>query len=79
VDNPSDDGYMAMTRHSFRTARTAEGKSEQEAFPPDAPPEMQFEVHPAGLGKHAGHEHRTVRQRRLCVNWRAKSEWTSIW
>ena len=60
VDNPSDDGYMAMTRHSFRTARTAEGKSEQEAFPPDAPPEMQFEVHPAGLGKHAGHEHRTV-------------------
>ncbi len=60
ADNPSDDGYMAMTRHSFRTARTAEGKSEQEAFPPDAPPEMQFEVHPAGLSKHAGHEHRTV-------------------
>jgi pyruvate dehydrogenase E2 component (dihydrolipoamide acetyltransferase) len=60
ADNPSDDGYMAMTRHSFRTARTAEGKSEQEAFPPDAPPEMQFEVHPAGLDKHAGHEHRTV-------------------
>jgi pyruvate dehydrogenase E2 component (dihydrolipoamide acetyltransferase) len=59
VDNPSDDGYMAMTRHSFRTARTAEGKSEEEAFPPDAPPE-QFEVHPAGLSKHAGHEHRPV-------------------
>ena len=60
VDNPSDDGYMAMTRHSFQAARSAEGKSELEAFPPDVPPEMEFEVHPAGLGKHAGHEHRTV-------------------
>ncbi len=59
ADNPSDDGYMAMTRHSFRTARTAEGKSEQEAFPPDAPSDMQFEIHPASLAKH-GHEHRPV-------------------
>lgn len=54
ADNPSDDGYMAMTRHSFRTARTAEGKSEQEAFPPDAPPEMQSGAPPAGVDKHAG-------------------------
>jgi pyruvate dehydrogenase E2 component (dihydrolipoamide acetyltransferase) len=60
VDNPSDDGYMAMTRHAFRSARTAEGKSEEEAFPPDAPPEIQSEAHPAGLDKHAGQEHRTV-------------------
>jgi pyruvate dehydrogenase E2 component (dihydrolipoamide acetyltransferase) len=60
ADNPSDDGYMAMTRHSFRTARTAEGKSEEEAFPPDAPPERQFEPYPSALTKHAGHEHRPV-------------------
>ena len=60
ADNPSDDGYMAMTRHAFRTARTAEGKSEEEAFPPDVPPDMQFESHPSALTKHAGHEHRTV-------------------
>ncbi len=60
VDNPSDDGYMAMTRHTFRTARTAEGKSEQEAFPPDAPPEMQSETLPAGVDKRTGPDHRTV-------------------
>jgi pyruvate dehydrogenase E2 component (dihydrolipoamide acetyltransferase) len=60
VDNPADDGYMAMARHAFRSARTAEGKSEEEAFPPDAPPEIDSEAHPAGLTKHAGHEHRTV-------------------
>jgi pyruvate dehydrogenase E2 component (dihydrolipoamide acetyltransferase) len=60
VDNPSDDGYMAMTRHSFRSARTVEGKTEEEAFPPDAPPEIDLEEHPGGLEKHAGHEHRTV-------------------
>ena len=51
---------MAMTRHSFRAARTAEGRSEEQAFPPDAPPEMESEAHPAGLTKHAGGEHRTV-------------------
>ena len=49
-----------MARHSFRSARTAEGKSEEEAFPPDAPPDDELEAHPAGLTKHAGHEHRTV-------------------
>ncbi len=69
VDDHSDDGYMAMTRHSFRTARTAEGKSEQEAFPPDAPQETQFGAHASGQGKHA----RTMstapfRRRRLCAN-----------
>lgn len=60
ADNPSDDGYMAIARQTFRSARTAEGKSEEEAFPPDAPPEIESERHPAGLDKHAGHEHRTV-------------------
>ena len=55
-----DHNYMAMARHSYRAARTAEGRSEEQAFPPDAPPEIESEAHPAGLTKHAGHEHRTV-------------------
>lgn len=58
-EHPVDQSYMAMTRHSFRSARTAEGKSEEEAFPPDAPPEIEM-GHPAGLTKDAGAEHRTV-------------------
>jgi pyruvate dehydrogenase E2 component (dihydrolipoamide acetyltransferase) len=58
--NPSDQSSMAMARHSFRSARTLEGKSEEEAFPPDAPPEIELQRHPHGLTKHAGHEHRTV-------------------
>ena len=49
-----------MARHSFRSARTLEGKSEEEAFPPDVPPEIELQRHPHGLTKHAGHEHRTV-------------------
>ncbi len=56
----SDEGYMAMARHSFRSARTAEGKSEAEAFPPDVLPEVELEGHPSGLAKHAGPEHRTI-------------------
>ncbi len=60
AEHAADQNYMAMTRHSFRSARTAEGKSEQEAFPPDAPRETEQEHHPAGLDKHAGPEHRTV-------------------
>jgi pyruvate dehydrogenase E2 component (dihydrolipoamide acetyltransferase) len=60
VDSASDQNSMAMARQSFRAARTAEGKTEEEAFPPDAPPEIDREEHPAGLSKHAGHEHRTV-------------------
>lgn len=60
ADNSSDQSYMTMARHSFRSARTAEGKSEEEAFPPDAPPQFESEDHPVGLDKHAGHEHRTV-------------------
>ena len=59
---PEESGhsYMAMVRHSFRAARTAEGRSEEQAFPPDAPPVTELEAHPAGLTKHAGGEHRTV-------------------
>ena len=56
----SDEGYMAMARHSFYSARTAEGKSEAQAFPPDVLPEMELEGHPSGLAKHAGPEHRTI-------------------
>ena len=59
-DNPSDQNSMAMARHSFRSARTMEGKTEEEAFPRDAPPEMRAEDHPSGLAKHAGSEHKTV-------------------
>jgi pyruvate dehydrogenase E2 component (dihydrolipoamide acetyltransferase) len=59
-DEAADMSSMAMARHSFRSARTMEGKSEEEALPPDAPPEMEMQQHPAGLAKHAGQEHRTV-------------------
>jgi pyruvate dehydrogenase E2 component (dihydrolipoamide acetyltransferase) len=60
AESSSDQSYMAMARHSFRSARTVEGKSEEQALPPDAPPETELEGHPAGLVKHAGPEHRTV-------------------
>lgn len=56
----SGHSYMAMTRHSYRAARTAEGRSEEQAFPPDAPPAPELEELPAGLTKHAGGEHRPV-------------------
>jgi pyruvate dehydrogenase E2 component (dihydrolipoamide acetyltransferase) len=59
-ENPSDQNSMMMARHSFRSARTMEGKSEEEAFPRDAPPEIDMEEHPGGLAKHAGQEHKTV-------------------
>jgi pyruvate dehydrogenase E2 component (dihydrolipoamide acetyltransferase) len=59
-DNPADQSSMAMARQSFRSARTMEGKTEEEAFPRDAPPEIRAEDHPSGLTKHAGSEHKTV-------------------
>ncbi len=58
-DNPADQSSMAMARSSFRSARTLEGKSEEQAFPPDVPPDVEV-GHPVGLEKHAGPEHRTV-------------------
>ncbi len=77
VDNPSDDGYMAITRHSFRTARTAEGKSEQQAFPPDARAgdAVGSFIRWAWASARATSTAR-FRRRRLYANWRAKSEWT---
>ena len=59
-ENQADQSSMAMARHSFRSARTLEGKTEEEAFPPDVPPEMESQHLPTGLMKHAGHEHKTV-------------------
>lgn len=59
-DESFDPNYMAMTRHTFRSARTAEGKSELEAFPPDAPQESPSEASRPGQTRLPGHEHRTV-------------------
>jgi pyruvate dehydrogenase E2 component (dihydrolipoamide acetyltransferase) len=56
----NEENYMALARHSFYSARTAEGRSEAEAFPPDAFPEMERAHHPPDLEKHAGAAHRTV-------------------
>jgi pyruvate dehydrogenase E2 component (dihydrolipoamide acetyltransferase) len=60
AEGSSDQSYMAMVRQSFYSARTSEGKSEAEAFPPDPHPELELESHPSGLAKHAGPEHRTI-------------------
>jgi len=56
----NEESYMAIARDSFHSARTAEGRSEAEAFPADAFPEMERAHHPVGLEKHAGPPHRTV-------------------
>ena len=59
-EDHSDEGYMAMARDSFYSARTAEGKEEEAAFPPDVPPQIDLHVYLGGVVRHAGHEHRTV-------------------
>ncbi len=59
-EDHSDEGYMAIARDTFYSARTAEGKDEEAAFPPDVLPEADLHVHPRGVVRHAGHEHRTV-------------------
>jgi pyruvate dehydrogenase E2 component (dihydrolipoamide acetyltransferase) len=60
AESSSDQSYMAMARQSFRSARTVEGKSEEQALPPDAPPKIEAARFPEGLVKHAGAEQRTV-------------------
>jgi pyruvate dehydrogenase E2 component (dihydrolipoamide acetyltransferase) len=60
AEHAADQSYMAMARHSFRSARSMEGKSEAEAFPPDILPEIKLEGHPSGLVKHAGPEQRPI-------------------
>ena len=59
-EDHSDEGYMAIARDTFHSVRTAEGKEEEAAFPPDVLPEADLHVHPGGVVRHAGHEHRTV-------------------
>jgi len=48
----------SMARENFQAAREAEGKSEESAFPPDAPPELEIAPIPPQLVRDAGHEHR---------------------
>jgi len=53
-----DASSSEMARASYNIARNVEGKSEVEAFPPDAPRAVVHEVVPQQLMKHAGDEHR---------------------
>ena len=48
----------SIARESYQAARQSEGKSEQEAFPPDAPGAVAHDYVPAQMVKDAGHEHR---------------------
>ncbi len=47
-----------LARQAYQSARQLEGKSEHEAFPPDAAPVSRQEVIPPQLVKNAGEEHR---------------------
>ncbi len=47
-----------LARQAYQSARQVEGKSEHEAFPPDAAPVSQQEVIPPQLVKNAGEENR---------------------
>lgn len=53
-----DTSSSEMARASYSIARGMEGKTEAEAFPPDAPRAQVQEVVPVQLVKHAGPEHR---------------------
>ncbi len=53
-----DASSSEMARASYNIARNVEGKSEAQAFPPDAPRAVVHEVVPQQLMKHAGDEHR---------------------
>jgi pyruvate dehydrogenase E2 component (dihydrolipoamide acetyltransferase) len=53
-----DASSSEMARASYSIARNVEGKTEAEAFPPDAPRSVVHEVVPQQLMKHAGDEHR---------------------
>jgi pyruvate dehydrogenase E2 component (dihydrolipoamide acetyltransferase) len=53
-----DASSSQMARASYNIARNVEGKTEAEAFPPDAPRATSREVVPQQLMKHAGDEHR---------------------
>ena len=55
---PDEVSHAQLTRQSFQAAREAEGKSEREAFPPDAHKGPTHEIIPPQLVKNAGEEHR---------------------
>lgn len=57
-DEPAD--MRSMARYSMRSVLNLEGKSEEEALPPDARPEAAVNPRPGQLDKHAGGDHRTV-------------------
>lgn len=57
-DESGDVSSSQLARHSFQAARAAEGKSEREAFPPDAHKGPTHEVIPPQLLKDAGGENR---------------------
>jgi pyruvate dehydrogenase E2 component (dihydrolipoamide acetyltransferase) len=48
----------SIARESYQAARKSEGKTEQQAFPPDAPGNVAHDYVPAQMVKDAGHEHR---------------------
>jgi pyruvate dehydrogenase E2 component (dihydrolipoamide acetyltransferase) len=51
VKHAADQDSMAMARHTFRSARTMEGKSEEQALPPDIPSESQLRARAAAETK----------------------------
>jgi len=48
----------SIARETYQAARKSEGKTEQQAFPPDAPGAVARDYVPAQMVKDAGHEHR---------------------
>src|SRR6185369_403001 len=48
----------SIARESYQAARKSEGKTEQQAFPPDAPGAVAHDYVPPQMVKDAGHEHR---------------------
>lgn len=48
----------SIARETYQAARQSEGKSEQQAFPPDAPGAVVQDHVPPQMVKDAGHEHR---------------------
>jgi pyruvate dehydrogenase E2 component (dihydrolipoamide acetyltransferase) len=58
VDTTEEHTSTSIARESYQAARKSEGKTEQEAFPPDAPGAVAHDYVPAQMVKDAGHEHR---------------------
>ena len=58
ADDTEEHTSTSLARESYQAARKSEGKTEQEAFPPDAPGAVAQDYVPAQWVKDAGHEHR---------------------